>query len=253
MSQQRLLWLPDVLRAAGQRVKTYEGWQTRSRPTGEFAPFGVLIHHTGTPTSMSRPAPTVPICIRGRSDLPGPLCQVVLGFDGLWHVIAAGRANHAGTNKGSGPIPAGDGNAQMIGIEVDYSGSQDMGTFQMKALVEGTAAILRKLGKDHTHARGHKETSTSGKWDPGRHGSSSAEYLMGPLREKIRVAMIPPKPKVRYVLTDGDGKVMTTSTWFVAGTNESTVLVSWLTRKAGVVLRELRADGDVGIRRQKQV
>jgi hypothetical protein len=254
VSQVRLIWLADVLRAEGCLVKTYEGWKERSRPTGDFHPFGVLWHHTGTPTTMERPAPSVGTCINGRSDLPGPLCQVVIGRDGICHVIAAGRANHAGTNDGTGtgPIPAGDGNAQMVGFEIDYSGSQDMGPLQMQAAIKASAAVLRKLGKDHTFARGHKETSTSGKWDPGRRGSSSPEYLMGNIREEIRKALIPPKQKVRYVLMDGDGRAITTSTAFVPGPNETTVLVSWFTRQASKALRELRADGDISVRRVKQ-
>ncbi len=255
MSQVRLTWLADVRRAEGCRVKTYDGWHTRSRPdsSGDFHPFGLLWHHTGTPTSMLRPAPSVGTCIHGRPDLPGPLCQVVIGFDGLCHVIAAGRCNHAGTNDGigTGPIPAGDGNAQMVGFEFDYSGSQDMGPAQMEAGIKASAAVLRKLERGPSFARGHKETSTSGKWDPGRRGSSSPEYLMGGIRDKIGVAMIPPKPKVRYILMDGDGKEITHSTAFVPGPNESTVLVSWFTRQAGKALRELRADGDISIRRNK--
>lgn len=189
MSQTRITWLADVLQAGGCMVKTYEGWLTRGRPTGDFDPFGVLIHHTGTATSMTRPAPTVPMCIKGRPDLPGPLCHVVIGFDGLCHVIAAGRANHAGTNKGSGPIAAGDGNAQMIGFEVDYSGSQAMSPVQFDAMVKASAAVLKKLGKNESFARGHKETSTSGKWDPGKQGSSSPEYRMDGIRAEIKKAL----------------------------------------------------------------
>lgn len=189
MSQQRLTWLADALRNEGCRVKTYEGWQTRSRPetSGSFSPFGVLWHHTGTPTSLARPAPSVGTCIHGRSDLPGPLCQIVIGFDGLCHVIAAGRANHAGTNDGvgTGPIPAGDGNAQMVGFEIDYSGSQDMGPDQMDAALRATVAVLKQLKRDESFVRGHKETSATGKWDPGRHGSSSPQYLMGDIRAQV--------------------------------------------------------------------
>lgn len=250
MSQVRITWLPDVLTKAGCRVQTYEGWRTRSRPTGDFNPFGLLIHHTGTPTSMERPAPTVPMCIRGRSDLPGPLCQAVLGFDGLWHVIAAGRANHAGTNRGSGPIPAGDGNAQMIGVEVDYSGSQDMGPMQMDALIKGSAAILKHLGKTEQFARGHKETSTSGKWDPGRRGSSSPEYVMGGIRANIKNQMAV-KPRVRWTILDKLGDPVTTSTPFVPGPDEPQIVADWLNRRRAAIVREGREDGRVILERRK--
>lgn len=195
MSQHPAIWLAAVLRDAGCKVKTYDGWVSRGRPitSGGFDPQGLLIHHTGTHTSMKNPAPSVRVCIDGRmsgpSPLPGPLCQAVLGFDGLYHVIAAGRANHAGSAQASGPMPAGDGNELYIGFEVDYSGSQDMGALQYEALIKGSAAVLEKLGKPASFARGHKETSSAGKWDPGRKGSTSPEYLMAGIRADIAEEM----------------------------------------------------------------
>jgi peptidoglycan hydrolase-like protein with peptidoglycan-binding domain len=58
-------------------------------------------------------------------------------------------------------------------------------------MVMASAAVLRHLGKDEKHARGHKETSPStfGKWDPGRHGALSPEYLMDDIRADIRKAL----------------------------------------------------------------
>ena len=194
-------WLASVLRTGGCTVKTYEGWKGRGRP-GEFEPFGVLWHHTGTPTGPNRPAPSVGFCITGSSALTGPLCHVVIGYDGVCHVIAAGRANHAGTNRGSGPVPPGSGNAQFIGFEIDYSGSQDMGPKQMEAALKATVAVLKHFDRTAAYTRGHKETSTAGKWDPGRHGSSSPEYRMDAIRAKVANLMI---GKVRYVLFDGEG------------------------------------------------
>ena len=206
MSQVRIDWLADVLRNAGCQVKTYKGWRNRSRPetSGGFAPRGLLIHHTGTRTSLANPAPTVGLCIRGRSDLPGPLAHAVLGFDGVFHVIAAGRANHAGTARADGPMPSGDGNALYVGIEVDYSGSQDMGDKQREALIKGSAAILKKMGRDESFMRGHKETSIAGKWDPGRHGASSPQYLMADFRSDVRRELA---PLVQYVLMAGDDEL----------------------------------------------
>jgi hypothetical protein len=63
---------------------------------------------------------------------------------------------------------------------------------------------------------------------------------------------VPPKPKVRYILMDGDGKqIGSPSTSFVPGKDEKTVLTAWFGRRASDALRELRADGDIGIRRDK--
>jgi peptidoglycan hydrolase-like protein with peptidoglycan-binding domain len=52
-----------------------------------------------------------------------------------------------------------------------------------------SAAVLRHLGKDEKHARGHKETSSAGKWDPGRDGIDSPEYLMDDIRADIGKAL----------------------------------------------------------------
>src|SRR5215471_5383743 len=117
-------WLADALRAEGVTVSEQSGWKSRGRPssTGAFQPSGVLWHHTGTRSSTSNPAPTLNTLINGRSDLPGPLCHVSPGYDGVARVIAAGRANHAGTAVASGPMPGGDGNALYVGLEIDYDG-----------------------------------------------------------------------------------------------------------------------------------
>ncbi|MGC4807897.1 N-acetylmuramoyl-L-alanine amidase [Micromonospora sp. DT233] len=159
-------WLADVLRAAGVQVVEEGDWRNRMRP-GDFAPIGVLWHHTASTSSASNPHPALGICINGRSDLAGPLCQALVDYHGVFHLISAGRANHAGASRGSGPIPAGDGNALMIGWEIDYNGvNQEMTTAQYNASVAATAAVLKRLGRDASHARGHRETSTSGKIDP---------------------------------------------------------------------------------------
>lgn len=164
-----LVWLGDVLRAAGLRVVETPGWKTRTATGTQPRPVGVLEHHTATPTSYQRPAPTVQLCIDGRPDLDGPLCHVVIGYDGTVHLIAAGRANHAGKAKASGPNPAGDGNTLYVGFEWDYQGmNQGPSPEQYNAAMRGTAAVLLWLDRPAEAARGHKETSVTGKIDPGR-------------------------------------------------------------------------------------
>lgn len=162
-------WLGDVLRAAGCEVIATDGWRERGRPpsTGGFDPIGVLWHHTATRATLDDPYPTRAFVISGSSALPGPLCHLLLDRRGRFHLIAAGRANHAGASRGSGPIPAGDGNATMVGIEIEYDGvEQRMLQRQYDAAVLGTAAVLRRLGRPARYARGHRETSTTGKIDP---------------------------------------------------------------------------------------
>jgi hypothetical protein len=164
-----LVWLADVLRAAGLRVVETPGWRERTASGTLPRPVGVLEHHTATPTSYARPAPTVQMCINGRPNLAGPLCHVVIGYDGTVHVIAAGRANHAGKTKASGPNPAGDGNTLYVGFEWDYQGvDQGPSPEQYTVAARATRAVLDRLGRPPDAARGHKETSVTGKIDPGR-------------------------------------------------------------------------------------
>lgn len=164
-----LVWLADVLRAAGLTVVETDGWRDRTATSGpQPAPVGVLEHHTATPASYENPAPSVPLCIDGRPDLAGPLCHAVIGFDGVVHMIAAGRANHAGEAKASGPNPAGDGNTLYVGLEWDYQGvDQGPSPVQYDAALKATRAVLNHLGRPMDAARGHKETSVNGKIDPG--------------------------------------------------------------------------------------
>ncbi|MEV6226834.1 N-acetylmuramoyl-L-alanine amidase [Saccharopolyspora shandongensis] len=164
-----LVWLADVLRAADLRVVETDGWKTRTASGPQPRPLGVLNHHTATPASYARAAPTVQMCIDGRPDLDGPLCHAVIGYDGTVHLIAAGRANHAGKARASGPNPAGDGNTLYVGFEWDYHGvNQSPSPEQYDAAVRATRAVLAKLGRPADAARGHRETSVTGKIDPGR-------------------------------------------------------------------------------------
>ena len=178
---ERLLWLPDALRAEGCRVVCVDGWKSRGRP-GAFDPYAALWHHTATTSSMSNPHPTLGMCIHGRPDLPGPLCQVLIGYDGKCHVIAAGRANHAGSCNGAGPTREGDGNAQMVGFEIDYNGSQEMGTAQYEASIRAAAAVVKHYDNDERYCLGHKETSVTGKWDPGG-------YSMNAMRADVKARL----------------------------------------------------------------
>lgn len=164
-----LVWLGDALRDSGLIVAETTGWRQRTATSGpQPAPIGVLEHHTAYTASYDDPAPSLQLCIEGREDLAGPLCHVLIGFDGVVHLIAAGRANHAGEAKASGPNPAGDGNTLYVGFEWDYQGvDQGPSPEQRSAAVKATAAVLRTIQRPAEAARGHLETSTTGKIDPG--------------------------------------------------------------------------------------
>jgi peptidoglycan hydrolase-like protein with peptidoglycan-binding domain len=171
-----LTWLPDVLRNAGLKVAEQPGWAARGR--GEMqAVQGVVCHHTGTASQANMP--TLRLLTEGRSDLPGPLAQLGLARDGTYYVIAAGRANHAGSGSWKGF----SGNSRFIGIEAENSGSaaDNWPEVQMDAYRRGVAAVLFRLGLDAGRCCGHKEYAPHRKPDP--------RFDMNEFRSTVRAIM----------------------------------------------------------------
>ena len=115
--------LANVLRDAGLTVVETPGWKTRGYAGQDLKEIrGVLHHHTATNRSrFNEDAPTLNMCINGRSDLAGPLCNIVFGRTGTVYLVAAGVANHAGAGSAHG-IPENMGNHYLIGIEMESSG-----------------------------------------------------------------------------------------------------------------------------------
>ena len=148
-----LTWLAQVLKAAGLKVAEQPGWENRGRgPMGIVR--GIICHHTAGPKAGIMPS--LKVVTEGRSDLPGPLCQLGLGRDGTWFVVAAGRANHAGGGSWKGITT---GNSSFIGIEAENMGTaaDPWPAVQMDSYRRGVAAILKKLGADESMCCGHKE------------------------------------------------------------------------------------------------
>lgn len=179
--------LADAARKSGLQVVELPGWRTRGRP-GAFAPRGVLCHHTGG-TSDSR-AYVEWMALEGRDDLPAPLCQLALSRTGVVYVLAAGRANHGGTARASGPIPAGDANAMLVGIEAMNTGSEGWTDVQRDAYARLCAALCQHYGWPAAAVRAHRETSTTGKWDPGlldmdEHRATVARLLDNGLEDDV--------------------------------------------------------------------
>jgi hypothetical protein len=115
-----LTWMADALNGAGLQVVEEPGWQSRGH--GDFGPArGVLIHHTGS-NARGGNAPDLGMVIAGRPDLSGPLCNLLLSRDATFHLVAAGKANHAGKGQWHGVV---EGNTEMIGIEAENNGSTE--------------------------------------------------------------------------------------------------------------------------------
>lgn len=148
-----LVWLADVLRAAGLKVVEEDGWKNAG--IGQMGTVrGVLLHHTaGARTGNS---PSLALVKNGRPDLRGPLSQLFLARDGTYHVVGAGRCNHAGRGSWQGVVA---GNSSFIGIEAENAGDgkDPWPEIQMNAYARGVAAILAHLGEKAVMAAGHKE------------------------------------------------------------------------------------------------
>ncbi len=186
--QRPITWVTAAFRKWGVKYRVIGGWETRGRPpsSGPFNPRGVLVHHTGSTSSATNPAGALGIVTNGRPDLPGPLCQISTGYDGVTTIVAAGRANHAGRMRALGSIPAGDGNAQLIGNEVQTNGTQQMPRAQYDAVVLSTAALLDRLGASVAELGLHNTTSLEGKWDLGAgNGRSGQPYSITKLRGDV--------------------------------------------------------------------
>jgi hypothetical protein len=164
-----LKWLPSVLRKAGLKVVEVKGWETRGR--GDIGKIRfVLCHHTATQQPGN--APSLWIVRDGRPDVQGPLSQLVLGRDGTFYVVAAGRANHAG--KGIWNKMRDVGNGMSIGIEAENNGlsqikpkeGEPWPERQMVAYAKGVAALIKHLKLSVNECVGHKEYAPDRKIDP---------------------------------------------------------------------------------------
>ncbi len=166
--------LANVLRAAGLTVVEAAGWASRGYAGQDLADVrGVLWHHTATNRGAfaGSDAPTLNMCIGGRSDLAGPLCNIVFGRNGTVYLVAAGLANHAGRGSAAG-IPTDAGNYYLIGIEMESSGVApfDWTEDQIRVAPHLGAALERAyLLNQPEELRlqlGHLEYSSEGKIDP---------------------------------------------------------------------------------------
>ena len=144
------------LRNFGLTVVEVNGWRTRGSDT--FNPKGSVDHHTAGPRTGN--APSLGVCINGRADLPGPLCNVLVGRDNTCYVVAAGRANHAGSGGWGGL----QGNASVFGVERENvgDGSEPWTLAQYDTAARVHAALVSAAGGRADLVCEHKE------WAPRR-------------------------------------------------------------------------------------
>lgn len=161
-----LAGLPTALQAQGLDVLPGAGWEDRGRP-GTFTPVGVLLHDTvGAATGD---APSLDLVTHGRQGLSGPLYHVLIARSGTVHLIAGGRANHAGLGGPIGPVPRGRGNEHLVGVAFENAGGgirQPYTTEQLAVVPVVCAVVLDVLGVPRSHCWGHDEYAPGRKIDP---------------------------------------------------------------------------------------
>jgi hypothetical protein len=165
MSTLPLTWMADAFRENGLTVKEVKGWKTAGRPF-MFAPRGVVFHHTASNPARGA-APALGTVVNGRSDLPGPLCNVLVARDSTVYTVAAGYANHAGLGGPFKSIPQDSGNRYMAGVEVENNG---VGEKWSEELLETCAHVFATLligfRRRESWLCGHKEWAPTRKIDP---------------------------------------------------------------------------------------
>jgi hypothetical protein len=164
-------WIADALRAGGCTVNetVVPDWKARGHTDGPRVDtvVGVMGHHTAGGATGN--LPSLATVRDGRSDLAGPLANLMLARDGTWVPIAAGRCWHAGAadKPALWPwIPNGDANGYCLGIEAESAGTGDWTPAQLTAYPQGAAALLKYRGLPAGRFLGHKEWAPSRKPDP---------------------------------------------------------------------------------------
>nr|MDT0658019.1 N-acetylmuramoyl-L-alanine amidase [Micromonospora sp. DSM 115978] len=165
----RLLWLPEVLRAAGLTVVEIPGWRTRGSES--WGPIKGLIYHATADKArtgqgdLDDDAGAIAVIRDGRPGLPGPIASAYIDRQGGWHIIASGRCNTVKT--GWGGELSGLGNSSIAGFEAENDNKgEPWPAAQLDSLRRGFAAILRRLDLPVRMLVGHKEHQPGDKSDP---------------------------------------------------------------------------------------
>lgn len=160
--------LDTILRNAGLQVREQSGWKSRGHGSFPGPVRAVMLHHTA-----GKAPGDLDVVTYGRSDLPGPLCNLYLDPDGVFITVAAGRAYHAGSGGPWHNVDRDEGNSTTIGIEVSALGDEPIKGRQYDAMVAGTRALTEHYGlKPSTGVVLHKEYSDTGKVDLRNNGDT---------------------------------------------------------------------------------
>lgn len=142
----------------GLKVEIVPGAETRG--SAAFNPYGFVGHHTAGARSGDRPS--LNLCVNGRPDLDGPLCNDFLTRAGVNVIVAAGRANHAGAGGFRGLV----GNSAVWGCEAEDDGDGTWTGAQWIAYPRLVAARLWMINRDASWYCSHRTWAPTRKIDP---------------------------------------------------------------------------------------
>lgn len=193
------------LRAAGLDVREVKDWKTRGRDfagtSGPFKPIGSVNHHTaGPPETPTSKTPSLNICIFGRSDLPGPLCNVYLGYDDIVYVVAAGVANHAGLPDG-GVCRGMRGNSQAYGLEIEHTGKSPLPIDRARIAARIHAALLWRQNIKASQVVQHWEWAPSRKVDLGTNMHPGTNLTSNGFRDMVARELAKLIPVEKWVVS----------------------------------------------------
>jgi hypothetical protein len=141
-----------MIRAAKATGYPVEQVWVAPRP-GNFNPVGTMWHHTAGayPGDLS-------VVTRGRSDLPGPLCNFYIAPNGVIFCITDGVANHAGRGVFYPlGISENDGNNQLFGIEISSLGTEPIKGAAYDSSIKLSAALAKEFGWNEQSVLSHKD------------------------------------------------------------------------------------------------
>lgn len=207
--------LAVALRKRGLTVIEVAGWQTRGY---EFPArsLGALRHWTAGPATGDTPC--LGVVTNGRSDLPGPLCNVYQsrrvdtnGID-IVYAIASGKANHAGSGAWNGV----SGNYKLLGLEIEWSGPNEaFANVRRRKLT--SELVMRALidccsGANPAMAAEHREYAPTRKIDTNLSGQELRQRLADIDTGDDDVDEATLKAAIRDVLNEGTGVGFTGAT-----------------------------------------
>ena len=192
MKGEALLWLPDVLRAAGLTVVEYGGWETRSRSSGGYQPEGPLAvfwHHTASTASPEDDAHYM--CYQSDSR---PIANLLIPDDATVWVLAAGCTNTNGKGQqmgfSRGVVPTDSANTRVVGVEIANNGvGEGYPQAQIDTAFAVSNAINTHVGNQSADVSTHhayapdrkidpaKATAVAGPWQPSSINSSGTWSL----------------------------------------------------------------------------